>query len=220
MRLRKGHSNARLTDAPVIVDTKWRRQTSGYGPFTGGQLTAIIIAVAVMLPLGLVSSPAGAVGGTKCKTATGKATFSPPLPKVGSAKKVKSHPYIIGKVGGCVGGGITAGTLSAVLRFGTASNCSSLLAGKSAHVTGTIKIPWYAGKVYKFTSLIKKAKLTGVKGKPTTQVVSGVISTSDPFKGLSLKATTIFTIKAPQCRSKALSKVTFALVKNTKLVIK
>ena len=228
MRLRNRPSDAGDITREAGATKRRRNEGRGWGPFTGGQLTAMgmrkfagaLVAAAVMLPVGLVASPAGAVGGTTCKTATGTATFTPPLPKIGSAKKVKSYATIeYAKVGGCVGGAVTAAILHAQLQFGTASNCSSLLAGKTANVTGRIKIPWYAGKVFKGTSLIAKAKLTPVKGKPTTQVVSGVIS-SGVFKGSSLKATTLYTIKAPQCASKALSKVTFALVKNTKLVIK
>jgi hypothetical protein len=181
-------------------------------------MTGVLLTAAMVLPVGLFASPAGAVGGTACKTASGAATFVPGLPKFGSATKTKPTVTIKGaKVGGCVGGTVTGATLSATLKFGTASNCSSLLAGKSGNVKGTIKIVWANAKG---TSTIGAAKLTGVAGKPTTQVVSGLIS-AGKFKGSSLKATTLYTIPNDgSCNTKALTKVTFALVKNTKLVIK
>ena len=89
----------------------------------------MLAATALLLPVGLLASPAGAATGVSCKTATGSATFSPALPKMGSATKVKSTITITGaKLGGCTGG-VTSGTLNAKLTFSTGSNCSMLLAG-------------------------------------------------------------------------------------------
>ena len=116
---------------------------------------ALLLTAAMVLPIGLSASPAGAVGGTVCKTASGTATFTPGLPKAGSPTKVTPTVKIAGaKVGGCVGGTVTAGTLSATLKFHIGSNCSSL--NKSGNVYGPLKIVWAAGKG---TSNIAKATL-------------------------------------------------------------
>jgi hypothetical protein len=183
------------------------------------RFTGVLLAGAMLLPAGVIgtATPAAAAGGTVCKTASGTATFTPALPKASSPTKNKPTVKIAGaKVGGCVGGGVTAGTLSATLKFSIASNCLTLAQGKSGGVSGPLKIVWAGGKG---TSTIAKATLKGVTGKPTTQNVAGKI-TLGTFKGSSLKATTIYTIKAPQCGTAGLSKVTFKLVAGTKLVIK
>jgi hypothetical protein len=179
----------------------------------------LLLTAAMVLPVGLYASPAGAVGGTACKTAGGVATFTPALPKASSTTKVMPTVKIAGaKVGGCVGGGVTAGTLSATLKFHIASNCTTLIQGKSGGVYGPLKIVWANAKG---TSNIAKATLALIKGQPpTTQLVSGVISLGT-FKGSKLTATTVYTLPSDgSCSSKGLSKVTFKLKTGTKLVIK
>ena len=146
-----------------------------------GKVTgALLLTGAMALPVGLFASPAGAVGGTACKTASGTAIFKPPLAK-GSTTPNKPTVTITGaKVGGCVGGGVTAGTLSATLKFHVARNCVALLQSKSGSVYGPLKIVWANAKG---TSTIGKATLAGVTGQPaTTQRVSGAI-TLGKFKG-------------------------------------
>jgi hypothetical protein len=181
----------------------------------------LLLTAAMVLPVGLSASPAGAVGGTACPKASGTATFKPALPKIHSTTKVLPTVTIVGaKTSGCVGGGVTAGTLSATLKFHTASNCDTLIAGKSGNVYGPLKIVWANSKG---TSTIGKATLAGITGQPpTVQKVSGLV-TLGKFKGSKLTATTVYTIAttpAGQCSSTGLSKVTFKLKTNTKLVIK
>jgi hypothetical protein len=178
----------------------------------------LLLTAAVALPVGLSASPAGAVGGTACKTASGLATFKPALPPVTSSTKVKPTVTIAGsKVGGCVGGGVTAGTLSSTLKFSIASNCTTLLQGKSGGVSGPLKIVWANAKG---TSTVGKATLSLISGRPATeQKVSGLVS-AGKFKGSKLTATTVYTIPKDGCSKNALAKVTFKLKTATKLVIK
>jgi len=179
---------------------------------------ALLLTAAMVVPVGLSASPAAAVGGTVCKTASGTATFKPPLPKIGSATTVKPTVGIVGaKVGGCVGGTVTAGTLSATLKFHKASNCQKLVDGVSGDVYGPLKIVWANGKG---SSTVGKATLAKVAGQaPTVQKVSGLV-TLGKFKGSRLTATTVYTIPTGGCTATALSKVTFKLKATTKLVIK
>jgi hypothetical protein len=179
----------------------------------------LLLTAAMVLPVGLFASPAGAVGGTACKTASGAATFTPALPKFSSTTKVMPTVKVAGaKVGGCVGGGVTAGTLSATLKFHIASNCTTLIQGKSGGVYGPLKIVWANSKG---TSTIGKATLALIPGRPPTeQKVSGTVSVGK-FKGSKLTAITVYTIpKDGSCNTKGLSKVTFKLKTATKLVIK
>ena len=174
---------------------------------------------AMAVPAALTAAPAGAVGGTACTKAAGTATFNPVLPKLSSTTKVMPTVTITGaKVGGCVGGGVTAGTLSAKLKFHVASNCTTLFNGKSGGVYGPLKIVWANSKG---TSTVGKATLAGITGQPpTVQKVSGTV-TLGKFKGSKLTATTVYTLPTDgSCSSKGLSKVTFKLKTATKLVIK
>ena len=180
---------------------------------------AVLLTAAMALPVGLSASPAGAVGGTACKTASGTAKFTPGLPKASSKTTVKPTVKITGaKVGGCVGGTVTAGTLSATLKFHTASNCTKLIQGKSGNVYGPLKIVWAKNKG---TSTVGKALLAGITGQPATiQKVSGKV-TLGKFKGSKLTATTEYKLPTDgSCGTKALTKVTFKLKAGTKLVIK
>jgi hypothetical protein len=166
------------------------------------------------LPIGLGASPAGAATvGTTCKGASGTATFSPALPKVGATTTVKPTITIKGaKLTGCKGGGVTSGTFVASLKFSVASNCSTLLAGGETGTKGTETITWNT----KQTSTVALS-LKGVKGKVTQTNATGPVS-----KGLFAKAkqtgTLNYTLPSGGCTAAALSKVTFKSI--TPIVIK
>jgi len=160
-----------------------------------------------MLPIGLIASPAGAAVKTTCKTASGSATFTPALPKVGSTAKVKSTIKIAGaKVAGCKGGGVTSAKLAATVKFANASNCDSLLAGKPTGAKGTETITWSNNK----TSTVSIA-LAGFAGKPTQTKVTGTV-TSGQFKGAKQSGTLAYTPLNGGCTSAGLSKVSFKQV--------
>jgi hypothetical protein len=162
----------------------------------------MLAATALLLPVGLLASPAGAATGVSCKTATGSATFSPALPKMGAATKVKSTITITGaKLGGCTGG-VTSGTLNAKLTFSTGSNCSMLLAGANAGIKGTETITWNT----KQTSTVALT-LKGLKN-PTQTSATGV-TTAGLFKGAKQSGNLQYTIPTGGCSKVALTKVTF-----------
>ena len=180
-----------------------------------GKFAGVLLASAMLLSVGLVASPAGAVAGTVCKTASGTATFSPALPAVSST--VKNKPTVTiknGKIGGCVGGGITGGTLTATLKFGLASNCKSLLAGGATNTKGTEKITWNT----KATSTVTLS-LVGVAKKPTNINATGPV-TLGLFKGEKQAGTLAFTLPTGACTSKPLSTVTFKVLPTSKITIK
>jgi hypothetical protein len=172
-----------------------------------------MLAVAtVLLPIGMLAAPAGAASGVVCKTATGAATFSPALPKVGATTKVKAAITITGaKLGSCSGGGVTSGILNAKLNFGIAGNCSSLMAGSNAGIKGTEVITWNNKK----TSTIALT-LTGLKN-PTQTSATGVV-TAGLFKGMKQSGNLQYALPTGGCTKAGLAKVTFKQL--TAIVIK
>lgn len=169
--------------------------------------SALLLAAATMLPIGLIASPAGAAVKTSCKSASGSATFTPALPKLNSTSKVKPTIKIVGgKLAGCTGGGVTGGTLGATIKFANAANCSSLLAGAPTGAKGTETITWSN----KQTSTVTLT-LTAVKGQPTQTKTTGVV-TAGLFKGAKQTGTLNYTPVGGGCTTANLSKVTFKQV--------
>ena len=176
------------------------------------KVAVLLAAAAMVLPIGLISSPAGAAGATTCKTATGTATFSPALPKIGVKTKVKPTLTIKGaKVSGCTGG-VKSGTFNAALKFSVANNCSTLLAGATTGTKGTETISWNTKK----TSTVALA-LVGVKGHVTQTKASGPVS-AGLFKGSKQSGTLNYTLPSGACTNTGLSKVTFKNI--TPIVLK
>jgi hypothetical protein len=138
------------------------------------KVAEVLVVAAMVLPIGLIASPAGAATGTTCKTTSGTATFSPALPKVGNTTLVNSTITVKnGKLGGC-NNGVTSGTIGLSAKISNA-NCSSLISPpKTAKpTTGTEKITWVPAS--KGTSTIP-VTLGTVKGKPTETTLSGTVS--------------------------------------------
>jgi hypothetical protein len=152
------------------------------------KVSGVLLAVAMTLPVGLVASPAGAAGGTTCKTNTSVATFKPALPILGSKVKVAYTVTSVGKLSGCVGGGVTSGTYKTVQKVAP-GNCTTLLTynPKPGNPT-TITTTWNTKKTSTGTFL-----LHAIKGNTTKSNVTGSIS-AGLFKGL--KITTAFTFTA------------------------
>ncbi len=180
----------------------------------------LLCAVALMLPVGVITAGAasGAAKTPTCKTASGTATFKPPLPDLTKTKKVKSKLSAKGKLGGCAGGGVKSGTITFTQTTKpTPSNCTTLGTPdpKSKGTIGKLVIKWNTGKlstVGKFT--IKQTKAV-VDATTTGKITAGL------FKGKTVKGTTTYTLPKNACaKGHPLSKVTFKNKKNTKFVIK
>ena len=168
-----------------------------------------LMAAALVMPAGMLvaSAPvAGAAGGTTCAGTSGTATFTPPLPKVGSTATVTPVVTIKGgKITGCSGGGVTSGTFNSKITFHDPTNCQKLLNGDPVAnpPTGKITTTWNTTQVS-----VAKVKLLQVSGQPTqTHVVGKVVS--GLFVGLKLDQTISFAPKTGDCVNTDLSQVTF-----------
>ena len=174
-----------------------------------------LLVVASLLPLTVFTAPpAGAATGLTCTKVTGTATWTPPAPKLGSTKKVKSTVKATGTFSGCTGTkGIKSGKFTFVSKATTAGNCQTLLTSKKAS-SATSSVTWSNGK--KSVS----AKLTVTPAGTATVKITGKVSSGSQFVGKSVNVTTVFSPSNGGCTSKDLSKATVALKKGTKLVIK
>jgi hypothetical protein len=179
------------------------------------KVAGVLFAAAMVLPIGLVASPAGAVGGTSCKTASGSATFTPALPKLGSKVLVISTVKATGaKIGACTGGGVKSATASITAKFSKPGNCTTLATSKTPSPTkGTGTWVWNTKK----TSTIALT-LTGGTGATATHAKLAGTVTAGLFKGSKLSGSVIYTIPAGACQKVALTKVTFKQL--TAIVIK
>jgi hypothetical protein len=179
------------------------------------KVAGVLLTAAMVLPVGLMAAPAGAVGGTSCKTAVGSATFTPALPKLSSKTTVLSTIKSTGaKIGGCVGGSVTSATATITAKFSKPGNCTTLATAKTASPTkGTGTWTWNNKK----TSTIALT-LTGGTGATATHAKLAGTVTAGLFKGSKLSGSVIYAIPSGACKTTALSKVTFKQL--TPLVIK
>jgi hypothetical protein len=173
----------------------------------------LLCAAALMLPVVMLTAqPAGAAGGTTCKTFTGTATFNPPLPPLGSTQKVKGTVTVTGKESGCAGGGVASATVTGKSAPATTgSNCTTLATSKTG-TKFTLNTKWNNGKTSTTT-------LTSTPTKnPTIQTIAGTV-TAGLFKGSHLSTVVQYTLPKGACSAgHPLKTVT---LKNTKpLVIK
>jgi hypothetical protein len=172
----------------------------------------LLCAAAMMLPLGVITAgPAGAAGGTTCKTNHGTATFNPPLPPVSSTKTVNTTVTSTGTLSGCSGGGVTSAKYKVTYKVAN-DNCKKLLTYTGKTTTAPITTTWQPGNKGSTGTIT----LIPIKGKPTMANVTGVTKTG-LFKGLHL--TTQFSFKAARstdCGSTSLAKVS---VTGTKPVV-
>jgi len=175
------------------------------GNITRAGLAFALVAGSVFLGF---APPAGAAGGTTCKTFTGSVTFHPPLPPVSSNATVKGYFTVAGKLSGCTGAVRSATVTGRSATSKTGQNCKTIATSKTAN-TVTITTKWNNGKT-------STGKLTSKPGSnPTIQTVTGT-TTAGLFKGLHTSTQVQYTIPSGQCSSKPGSKFT---LKNTKPVV-
>jgi len=167
------------------------------------------MAAALLVPVGvLTAGPAGAAGGTSCKTVTGTATITPGLGTTPKNQTIASTSAI----SGCTGGGVTKGTGKAK-NLTPNGTCSGLAkTGTKSAITETIT--WNTGK----TSTLTGSTLTGPKAGEATitlkvtaglfvglhgsQIIAfaiakggGGCTNASPLKELTVKQVTAFVIK-------------------------
>ncbi len=168
-----------------------------------------VLCAAAILPLGVIgASPAGAAGGTTCKTFTGTVVFHPPLPPLGSTQKVKGYFTVTGKLSGC-SGSVKSATLSGKsVPSTTGSNCTTIATSKTPNKVN-VTTKWNNGK----TSA--SALVSTPTSNPTIQNITGTVK-SGLFKGMHTTTQVQYTIPKGQCNPKPLSSVT---LKNLKPVV-
>jgi hypothetical protein len=168
---------------------------------TFGVLAAAGLLVSAALVIG---APAGAAGGTSCKSGGGTATFTPPLPIVGNASKVKDVLKSSGTVGGC-SGTVKSGKITGVSPKGTTgSNCTTLATPTKTATKVTLTVTWNTKATSTIAAQLKEIPKTAV----TTQTVSGPV-TKGLFKGSKLSGKFTYTLPTGACTKKPLSKLTY-----------
>jgi len=141
------------------------------------------MAVALLVPIGvLTAGPAGAAGGTSCKTQTGKATFTPGLTQTAHAQSLLATTTI----SGCVGGSVKSGVGKSMVKLTTAQGTCAGLAKTGSKTPITETITWNNHK----TSTLTGGSVTGPK-------VGQATITLKITKGLfvGLHASTVITFK-------------------------
>jgi hypothetical protein len=167
----------------------------------------LLLAAALMLPVGIIAaSPAGAAGGTVCKTAAGTATFAPALPIFTSKAKVKGTLSAKGTIGGCAGGGVTKATTKFTSpKSKTGANCTTLSKPdpKGKGTIGSFTITWGPGK----TSTAKTFTILQTKN-PVQATTKGKI-TAGLFVGKSITGKVQYALPKNACSKTPLKTVTY-----------
>ena len=145
------------------------------------------MAIALLAPIAVLSAgPAGAAGGTTCKTLTGTATVKPGLGATAKDQTIVATSAI----GGCTGGGVTKGTGKAT-NLTKAGNCTGLAKnGTKSAITEVIT--WNTGK----TSTLAGSTVTGPK---TGQATITLKVTKGVFVGLHGSQIIAFKIAKGGC---------------------
>ena len=179
------------------------------------KISGALLAAMLLLPFGLTPLPAGAAA-TKptCTKISGTATVSPALPALKSPVLVKPTATIKGApLAGCSGGGVTNATVGSSLKWGLPANCTTLVAGKTANIAGTVTFVWNT----KATSTAAVTVHALNAKAPTNLTIAGSI-TAGLFKGSKLSLVVAFAPLNGGCTTAGLTKASFKQV--TALTIK
>jgi len=173
------------------------------------KLSGVLFAATMLVPLGLISSLAGAASTTPtCKTISGTAAISPALPALKSKLLVKPTATIKGApLGGCSGGGVTSAAVGSTLKWGLPANCTTLVAGKTANIAGTVTLVWNT-KASSTATVTVHALNTKA---PTNLTIAGSITTG-LFKGSKLSLVVAFAPLNGGCTTAGLAKASFKQV--------
>jgi hypothetical protein len=174
------------------------------------KFSGVLLAVTMLAPLGLIGSAAGAAAAKPtCKTISGTASVSPALPALtNKTKLVKPTLTVKGaKLAGCTGGGVTSATVGAKLKWGLPANCTTLVAGKTANIAGTVTFVWNTK-----ASSTATVTLHSKDPKATTHLTLAGSITTGLFKGSKLSIVIGFTPLNGGCTTAGLSKASFKQV--------
>ena len=161
-----------------------------------------------------MSAPAGVkIGpGTVCAQENGTATFSPPLPKLGTKSVVNTVLTTNGTIGGCLGGGVTGGTTALVSSTIVGASCNTFAAGTQGAFHATLTITWNTN-----TTSTVALQIHAPRGRATSPVLSGTV-TDGLFKGLHETATLGFNIGKTGCTGADLSTLPYNQLASTVIV--
>ena len=203
---------------PFRAPYRWLspRDPSSTNDLTGGSPTegihmrkfaGLLFAMSLLIPVAMwAAPPAGSAAATPvCKTFRGTLVYSPALPKLTSSSKVNATVVTAGKIGGCVGGGVTSAITASKSKY--LGNCSTLVGAKPGSSTsGSETIIWSNGK--SSTAATTLTTLNAISTKGAHIKVHGKI-TKGQFPGLTFTITINATAPAGSCVSKGLSTINF-----------
>jgi len=167
-------------------------------------IARLAISVGLLIPMGIIAGPAGAAGGTSCKTSAGKATI---IPGLSSAQTVQTIAATV-TLSGCTGGGVSAGSGRATVKLG-ATDCTGLAKGGSKGAL-TETITWNTRRTSTFTG----TTLSGTGAKVLQVAISGTV-TVGLFKGSKVSTAFAYSVNAGQSCSKT-SAITGLSIKGLK----
>ena len=176
------------------------------------KLKMVVLAAAILVPLGSFTSPAGAVSGTNCNVFGGGITFAPALPPLGNHAKVVStitgHKLALE---GCKGSSGTFGNVSFAVKTTTKINCTTF-GGGGFVAKGTATINWAKGTSSTIALTLTTPRLTNnanINGKVT----------AGQFTGLTLTGSPQYAFTPSACAKTPASIGSLQLAKGKKLVI-
>jgi hypothetical protein len=145
---------------------------------------SLLLAVAIVAPVGLIAEPAAAAGGTTCRTQTGNAVSRPGIharfPKPPKAQVITAKLAI----GRCTGGVVVKGVATLKFKKTRATHCQNFFAttGSKLALSRQSEFRWNTGK----TSTMSGTVTWGPEARQWTIALK---VTKGPFVGK--KATTI-----------------------------
>ena len=167
------------------------------------------MAIALVVPMAVfVAAPAGAAGGTSCKTLVGTATITPGLGVTAKNQTINATS----KITACTGGGVTSGTSKAVnktpngncvglAKTGTKRSITQVITWNNQKTSTLVGSTITGPKVGQATITLKVTKglFVGLKG---SQVIAfaiakggGSCTDAAPLKKLTVKQVTAFVLK-------------------------
>jgi len=183
------------------------------------KLVAVLLAVALVQFVGVATSAAGIVGGTvgTCGKDSGKAAFSPALPRFGNNKKVRSKLTATETWTGCTGGGVTSAkvTLSAIPGWFLSAaplNCTYFFTPHMmGPIGGTETVTWNNGETS--TAGISAFGERG-KNHSWTLVITGLITAGLFEATYTTEYMTITSIPPGGCTKHGLGRMTLNNIKS------
>jgi len=170
------------------------------------RIIRLSMALALLVGVGAsMAGPAGAASGTSCKNVSGSVTVTPGLSTVAKAQVITFNL----PVKGCVGGGVTSGTVKGTDKVTKPGTCATLGApGPAQKIAGTIT--WNTKATSTFSASTTTKGLTfSITGSVTAGLLKGtkvseagkyalpkgaICTVAHPLKSLTVTGTTAFVI--------------------------